>query len=104
MSVYLFVVISCGDPGIPANGTRIGSTFTFDSTVNYTCDDGFKLIGDIRRNCLSSGNWSGDLPTCQSKLHNDWKIYHINVLFQNFVFSTFLFLTSYRLWRSRKTL
>ena len=91
MSVYLFVVISCGDPGIPANGTRIGSTFTFDSTVNYTCDDGFKLIGDIRRNCLSSGNWSGDLPTCQSKLHNEWEIFHINVLFQNFVFSTFLF-------------
>ena len=68
MSVYLFVVVICGDPGIPANGTRIGSTFTFDSTVNYTCDDRFKLIGQIRRNCLSSGNWSGDLPTCQSKL------------------------------------
>ena len=95
MSVYLFVVVSCGDPGIPANGTRIGSTFTFDGTVNYTCDDGFTLIGDIRRNCLPSGNWSGDLPTCQSKLHNEWKIYHINVLFQNFVFSRFLFLTSY---------
>ena len=104
MSVYLFVVISCGDPGIPANGTRTGSTFTFDSTVNYTCDNGFQLIGDIRRNCLSSGNWSDDLPTCQSKLHHEWKFYPINVLFQNFVFSAFLFLTSYRLWRSRKTL
>ena len=67
MSVYLFVVVSCGDPGIPTNGTRIGSTFTFANNVIYTCDDGFKLIGDIRRNCLPGGNWSGDLPTCQSE-------------------------------------
>ena len=67
MSVYLFVVVSCGDPGIPANAARIGSTFTFDSTVHYTCDDGFNLIGDKSRNCLPGGNWSGDLPTCQSK-------------------------------------
>ena len=71
MSVYLFVVVSCGDPGFPANGTRIGSTFTFANKVNYTCDDGFKLIGDIRNICLPSGNWSGDLPTCQSKLQNE---------------------------------
>ena len=92
MSVYLYLVISCGDPGIPAKGTRIGSTFIFDSTVNYTCDDGFKLIGDIRRNCLSSSNWSGDLPTCQSKLHIEWKIYHIKVLFSEFcVFYIFVF-------------
>ena len=67
MYVYLFVVVSCGDPGIPSNGTRTGSTFTFANEVNYTCVNGFKLIGDIRRNCLPSGNWSGDLPTCQSK-------------------------------------
>ena len=63
----LFVVVRCGDPGTPSNGTRTATTFTFPNTVTYTCNEGFNLIGNRSRRCLSGGQWSGGLPTCQSK-------------------------------------
>ena len=66
---YLFVVVNCGDPGTPTNGTRTGTTFTFPNTVTYTCNVGFKLVGNRRRHCLSTGQWSGVLSACQSKQH-----------------------------------
>ena len=61
-----FVVVNCGDPGTPTDGTRAVSTFTFPNTVTYTCNEGFNLIGNRSRRCLSAGQWSGGLPTCQS--------------------------------------
>ena len=69
MPVYLFIVVNCGDPGTPVNGTRTVSTFSYPITVNYTCNNGFRLIGNRSLNCLDCGHWSGAPPTCQSKLH-----------------------------------
>ena len=71
MPVYIFIVVNCGDPGIPVNGTRAVSTFTCPITVNYTCNEGFRLIGNRSISCLDGGHWSGAPPTCQSKLFND---------------------------------
>ena len=31
----------------------------------YDCDPGFELGGCDRRICLSSGSWSGNVPTCE---------------------------------------
>ena len=66
---WLSFVVNCGDPGTPTYSTRTGSAFTFPNTVTYTCNKGFNLIGNRRRHCLSTGHWSGVLPTCQSKPH-----------------------------------
>ena len=68
-SVNPLELIGCGDPGIPKNGARTASTFTFPNTVTYSCNIGFQLVGNRRRHCLSTGQWSGALPTCQSKPH-----------------------------------
>ena len=78
LPLYLFVVVNCGDPGTPTNGTITGSTFTFPNTVTYTCNVGFNLIGNRSRRCLSGGQWSGGLPTCQSKyIHTLDKMYRL---------------------------
>ena len=63
----LYIVINCGDPGIPDNGATTGTNTTFGSVVTHSCDDGFVLVGADERICLESGNWSTPLPSCQSK-------------------------------------
>ena len=30
----------------------------------YTCDTGYKLIGENTRICQPNGNWTGSVPTC----------------------------------------
>ena len=62
-----YIVIDCGDPGMPDNGATTGSTTTFGSVVTHSCDDGFVLVGADERTCLESGNWSAPLPSCESK-------------------------------------
>ena len=67
MHGYVFPVSDCGDPGTPINGNTIGSSFTFGSIINYTCNVGFLINILSQRECPDNGNWSGSLPTCQSK-------------------------------------
>ncbi|XP_019857191.1 PREDICTED: uncharacterized protein LOC100638611 isoform X14 [Amphimedon queenslandica] len=38
---------------------------SYNSTATYSCDDGYSLTGTFIRTCLSSGNWSGDPPSCE---------------------------------------
>ena len=67
---YVFsVVVSCGPaPDAPANGQRSVSSTTFQSTVTYTCKQGYTLQGDKNRTCMANGHWSGRAPTCNRKL------------------------------------
>ncbi|NXW71197.1 DAF factor, partial [Hirundo rustica] len=59
----------CPSPGNPANGRAVVLTdLLFGSKINYTCDKGYKLVGDSQRICEVSGtrvSWSGDPPACQ---------------------------------------
>ena len=57
----------CGDPGTPQNGIRRLSGTRQGDRVVYSCNSGFQLNGDRRRQCQSTGVWSGSLPTCESK-------------------------------------
>ncbi|XP_077192333.1 complement receptor type 1-like [Paroedura picta] len=60
---------SCEDPGQPQNGRLIvPKDFLFGSTVNFTCDEGYRLIGQSSIQCVVSGEgvvWSGEIPICQ---------------------------------------
>ena len=38
---------------------------SYNSTVTYSCENGYNLVGVAERTCLSSGNWSGDTPSCE---------------------------------------
>jgi len=61
------VVLDCGAPDTPSNGGVSYTLTTEDSTVVYSCDDGFVLCGDENRSCLSTGVWSGSVPDCISE-------------------------------------
>ena len=61
------LVIDCGDPGTPSNGSRTGSVFTFGGTVRYRCNQGYKLSGSDIRKCEASGRWSGNKTECKGR-------------------------------------
>ncbi|XP_065447089.1 complement receptor type 2-like [Chrysemys picta bellii] len=59
---------SCGHPGEPENGRVIITDLLFGSTVNFTCEEGHRLIGQPYRRCEISGlrvAWSGEVPICE---------------------------------------
>ena len=37
------------------------------TVATYSCNAGYRLLGNTIRTCGSSGVWSGVAPTCQSK-------------------------------------
>ncbi|KAF4803966.1 hypothetical protein TURU_011608 [Turdus rufiventris] len=59
----------CPNPENPENGRAVVLTdLLFGSKINYTCDQGYKLVGGSQRICEVSGtgvSWSGDPPVCQ---------------------------------------
>lgn len=60
-------MVDCGDPGEPANGMKWLQSTTLGSYVKYKCLEGFQIKGYAYRKCLSTGVWSGTLPTCEGK-------------------------------------
>ncbi|XP_058853305.1 CUB and sushi domain-containing protein 2-like [Acipenser ruthenus] len=63
-------VINCGDPGVPANGLRVGSEFTFNRTVSFQCLPGYSM--DVERAstllCTKDRTWNGTKPLCKAIL------------------------------------
>ncbi|KAM7451141.1 hypothetical protein ABFA07_001207 [Porites harrisoni] len=55
----------CPDPGVPANGTRIGNDFLDGQTVAFRCDQGHTLIGSQVLQCVA-GKWNGVSPKCKA--------------------------------------
>ena len=62
--MHCLVVVDCDDPGTPLNGNRQLNLTTFGSTVEYSCNDGYELVGRQQRRCGGSGRWAGSLPVC----------------------------------------
>ncbi|XP_072007404.1 CUB and sushi domain-containing protein 3 isoform X6 [Engystomops pustulosus] len=56
----------CGDPGVPAHGSREGTEFRTKSTIRFSCEDGYVLHGSEDRTCLSNGSWTGRQPECKA--------------------------------------
>uniref|UniRef100_A0A8C3QXF8 Sushi domain-containing protein n=1 Tax=Cyanoderma ruficeps TaxID=181631 RepID=A0A8C3QXF8_9PASS len=61
---------ACAFPGEPANGRLLQpAAFTFGSTVNFTCNPGYRLIGPSEIECVVRNEvlrWSRDIPICQA--------------------------------------
>ena len=63
---FLFQDISCGSLCNPKNGwVNISVSSVPKLMANYTCEAGYKLIGDSERVCECIGHWSGDEPHCE---------------------------------------
>ncbi|XP_072018431.1 sushi, von Willebrand factor type A, EGF and pentraxin domain-containing protein 1-like [Amphiura filiformis] len=57
--------INCGSlPGI-AHGISTATGYSFEDTVSYECDEGYKLHGTAMQTCHANGSWSGEQPQCQ---------------------------------------
>ncbi|KAM5201988.1 complement receptor type 1 isoform 2-T2 [Hipposideros larvatus] len=61
---------SCGTPPEPFNGVvHINTDTQFGSRVNYSCNEGYRLIGSPYATCLLLGTnvaWDKEAPTCES--------------------------------------
>ncbi|CAM4683918.1 unnamed protein product [Caretta caretta] len=60
---------SCPHPGEPENGRLVILTdLMFGSTINFICEEGYRLIGDAERKCVLHGSqvtWDKEVPYCQ---------------------------------------
>ncbi|KAM4694506.1 CUB and sushi domain-containing protein 1 [Discoglossus pictus] len=55
----------CGDPGIPAHGSRLGNEFKLKNLLRFSCEMGYTLKGSVERICLANASWSGTQPSCE---------------------------------------
>ena len=46
------------------HGTVIGLEFSLESSLQFSCDQGYKLVGEESITCTSEGNWSNPPPVC----------------------------------------
>ncbi|XP_022064992.1 complement receptor type 1-like isoform X2 [Acanthochromis polyacanthus] len=56
---------SCGSAGEIENGRFVYSGAEFGDTATAICDEGYILVGQARRNCMSNG-WDGRIPVCEA--------------------------------------
>ena len=65
-SSHLIAASECGFPGVPSNGSLVGSSMLFHpgEEASYLCHEGFVLFGDTKRTCSENGTWSGPMPHC----------------------------------------
>lgn len=68
-------LLSCRPPPIIPNAVITGSAYTFGSVVEYRCEDGYIMDGDmVTKSCLEDGSWSTEEITCvprKCKLQSD---------------------------------
>ena len=66
LTLLLYSVV-CPSLNDPANGNVNVSGDFFGQTAEYTCNNGFNLIGDSIVTCGLDGQWSGNPPVCEGK-------------------------------------
>ena len=59
-----FSVQECSLLPSPDNGSVSVAELVPDSLARYSCNGGFRLVGDSYRVCLRNENWSGKEPFC----------------------------------------
>jgi len=52
--------------------------FTYGSTVEYTCDTGYTLVGSKQRVCQANQTWNGTSPLCTSRFGSFILINEVN--------------------------
>uniref|UniRef100_A0A5F5PSJ6 E-selectin n=1 Tax=Equus caballus TaxID=9796 RepID=A0A5F5PSJ6_HORSE len=63
--------VTCGAVGHPQNGFvncshSSAGEFTFNSSCNFTCEEGFVLQGPAQVECTAQGQWTQQVPVCKA--------------------------------------
>ena len=66
MAHCLYSVVEC-ELEIPENGNAVINGTGLGSTVQYSCNDGYEVVGQTWQECLESGTWSEGQVRCQCK-------------------------------------
>ncbi|XP_060562326.1 CUB and sushi domain-containing protein 3-like, partial [Ruditapes philippinarum] len=56
--------VSCEEISAPSSGSFAISSNGTESTVTYSCNTGYILVGEGVRSCNSSGQWTSNTPEC----------------------------------------
>ena len=64
---FLVKGLNCGSVTSPQHGYMIGNGTLYGDSIQFVCDAGYDLHGNKTAECLASGNWSTEVPTCQRK-------------------------------------
>eukprot|EP00062_Callorhinchus_milii_P009370 gi/632953198/ref/XP_007892273.1/ PREDICTED: CUB and sushi domain-containing protein 1 [Callorhinchus milii] len=93
---------TCGDPGIPSHGSRLGNEFKTKNLLRFTCEAGYNLQESSERTCQSNGSWSGVQPVCKAvSCGNPGSPTNGRIVFSDgIVFSSSI---SYTCWEGYKT-
>ncbi|KFM77244.1 Sushi, von Willebrand factor type A, EGF and pentraxin domain-containing protein 1, partial [Stegodyphus mimosarum] len=57
--------LPCPRPVSPAHGTVLFRALVVDSTVHFSCSEGYEITGSPNSTCLPDQTWSTDPPICQ---------------------------------------
>ena len=64
--------------------------FTFNTTVEYSCNPGYTLVGTTKRLCQANQTWTGSLPQCRSKTFCCFCLFNIHcVRFSSLLWRSF---------------
>ena len=58
-------IVICPTPPAIDNGWIEVTSYEFNSTVSYSCSQGYVLVGVQNRTCTSAGEWGGVQPVCE---------------------------------------
>ncbi|XP_075903906.1 beta-2-glycoprotein 1-like isoform X2 [Nelusetta ayraudi] len=56
----------CPSPQLVSNGELHYEDTVFQSTINYTCHEGYTMTGSNTSECLANGMWSSLAPICSA--------------------------------------
>ena len=67
MTFYFCVVKSCQALVAPTNGMKDSDDTFCNSTVEFSCDDCYELMGNSQLTCLPNQTWNGTEPNCNDQ-------------------------------------
>ena len=62
------LVVDCGDLPPLLNGITHVINTTYKSRIDFTCENGYDLVGASFAVCLTNGTWNEEMPRCISKM------------------------------------
>ena len=64
---FLVKGLDCESVTPPQHGNVTVNGTLYGDSIQFVCNAGYDLHGNKTADCLATGNWSTEVPTCQCK-------------------------------------